>query len=152
MNKSVVCALCALLSVAAVAAPRGPAPRRHAPKAMHHFRPAPRHHHHHHAEVGLVGGFVGGVVGSLVYDAIVRPAPVVVSPAPVVVAQPAPVVVSQPAPVVVSSAPVVVEAAPAAQVERVWVGGRYVDQVQANGSIVRVWQPGHWEERLVAVR
>jgi len=32
-----------------------------------------------------------------------------------------------------------------AQPTRVWVEGRYVDQVQANGSVVRVWQPGHYE-------
>ena len=27
----------------------------------------------------------------------------------------------------------------------VWVEGRYVDQVQPNGVIIRVWQPGHYE-------
>ena len=28
---------------------------------------------------------------------------------------------------------------------RVWVPGDYVDEVHANGSVVRVWKPGHYE-------
>ena len=66
------------------------------------------------------------------------PAPVVVTPAPVVVAQPAPVVVATPAPVV--------------QTTNVWVPGAYQDQVQANGTVVRVWVPGHYEQRTVQVQ
>lgn len=27
----------------------------------------------------------------------------------------------------------------------IWVEGRYVDQVQPNGVVIRVWQPGHYE-------
>lgn len=69
----------------------------------------------------------------------------VVTPAPVVVAQPAPVVVAQPAPVVVAPAPVV-------QTTNVWVPGCYQDQVQANGTVVRVWVPGHYEQRTVQVQ
>jgi hypothetical protein len=40
---------------------------------------------------------------------------------------------------------------PVAQTQTVWVEGRYVDQVQANGTVIRVWQPGHYEQRTVVV-
>ena len=60
--------------------------------------------------------------------------PAVVAPAPVVVQQP--VMVQQPA--VVVQQPVQ---------RQVWVAGRYVDQIQPNGAVVRVWQPGHYEVR-----
>ena len=30
--------------------------------------------------------------------------------------------------------------------------GRYVDQVQADGSTVRIWQPGHYEQQTVTVQ
>ena len=116
------------------------------------------YHHHHHGGWGRGGrnfwpGFVGGIVGGALYDAVVSPAPVV-APAPVVVT-PAPVVVN-PAPVVVNPAPVVVNqpavvtpppVVVAPQPTTVWVEGRYVEQVQADGSVVRVWQPGHYEQR-----
>jgi hypothetical protein len=69
-------------------------------------------------------------------------APTVVTPAPVVVT---------PAPVVVAPAPVVVQQ-PVYQTQNVWVEGRYVDQVQANGTVVRVWQPGHYEQRTIQVQ
>ena len=68
-------------------------------------------------------GFVGGVVGGAFYDAVVGPT--VVAPASVVVA------------------PTTTVYAP----QTVWVEGRYVDQVQADGTIIRVWQPGHYEQR-----
>jgi len=93
-------------------------------------------------------GFIGGVVGGVAYNAVARPycysSPVVVSQ-PVVVQQPT--VVTQP--VVVQQQPVIVQQ-PSVQTvvtqpARVWVEGRYVDQVQANGTVVRVWQPGHYE-------
>ena len=67
-------------------------------------------------------GFVGGIVGGALYDAVVSPT--VVSPSPVVVSTPT---------VYASTT--------------VWVEGRYVDQVQADGTIIRVWQPGHYEQR-----
>ena len=106
-----------------------------------HPGPHPVHHHHHHGHGPrgweIAAGVIGaGIVGAALYNAIeprtvqvVQPAPVVVQPAPVVVQQPAPVVVQQPA------------------VQNVWVDGRYVDQVQANGTVVRTWQPGHFEQR-----
>ena len=88
---------------------------------------------------------------------VVQPATTVVTTPtvvqqPVVVQQPAPVVVQQPTPVVVQQpAPVVVQQ-PVQQTQNVWVEGRYVDQVQANGSTVRIWQPGHYEQRTVVVQ
>ena len=114
----------------------------------------PAHHHHgrHHHSGGFAAGVIGGaLVGGLLYDAL-RPGPVVAAPAPVVV-QPAPVVVQQP--VVVQPAPVVVQqpvvVQPVYQMQNVWVEGRYVDQVQPNGAVLRVWQPGHYEQRQVRV-
>lgn len=89
-----------------------------------------------------------GVLGAALYNAVqprtvqvVQPTPVVVQQ-PVVIQQPAPVVVQQPAPVVVQQAAPVVPVA-----QTVWVEGHYIDQQQANGSVVRVWQPGHYEQR-----
>ena len=83
---------------------------------------------------------IGGAVASTIIDT----SPTVVVQQPAVVTQP--VVVQQPAvvqqPVVVQQQPVVVQ-----QPQTVWVEGRYVDPVQANGSTVRVWQPGHYEVR-----
>jgi len=96
-------------------------------------------------------GFIGGVVGSIACNAVARPyysSPVVVSQPvvtqPIVVQQP--VVVTQPT---VVSQPVVT--APVTQVRNVWIEGRYVDQVQANGTVLRIWQPGHYEQRTVVV-
>lgn len=123
------------------------------------WRP-PAHHSYHHchshyrARDGWAAAAIGvaaGAVGAAIYEAtrpdppvVVQPAPVVVQqPAPVVVQQPAPVVVQQPAPVVVQQpAPVVVQ-----QPVQVWVEGRYVQQVQPNGTVVQVWQNGHYEMR-----
>jgi len=51
----------------------------------------------------------------------------------------------------VQPAPVVVEGA-VTTVQTVWVEGRYVDQVQPDGTIVRVWVPGHYEQRTVLVQ
>ena len=127
----------------------------------HCWGPRPHYYHHHHGGYwgpggrnfwpGFVGGVIGGAVASTIIDTsptvvVQQPAPTVVTQ-PVVVQQPAPVVVQQPAvvqqPVVVQQpAPVVVQ-----QPQTVWVEGRYVDQVQANGSTVRIWQPGHYEQR-----
>ena len=101
--------------------------------------PAHHHHGHHHHSGGFAASVIGGaLVGGLLYDAL-RPGPVVAAPAPVVV-QPAPVVVQQ---------PVVVQ--PVYQMQNVWVEGRYVDRVQPNGAVLRVWQPGHYEQRQVRV-
>ena len=111
------------------------------------------YHHYHGGYWGRGGcnfwpGFVGGVVDGVVGTTLARPyysETVVVQPAPTVVTQP--VVVQQPAvvtqPVVVQQPTVVQQ--PVVQRLPVWVEGRYVDQVQANGSTVRIWQPGHYE-------
>ena len=115
----------------------------------HHWGPRPHYYHHHHYHGGCWGsggrcfwpGFVGGVIGGAVASTIIDTSPTVVVQQPAVVTQP--VVVQQPAPVVVQQpAPVVVQ-----QPQQVWVEGRYVDQMQANGSTVRIWQPGHYEQR-----
>ena len=112
------------------------------------------YHHYHGGYWGRGGcnfwpGFVGGVVGGVVGTALARPyysETVVVEPATTVVTTPT--VVQQP--VVVQQQPVVVQQPtvvqqPVVQRQPVWVEGRYVDQVQANGSTVRIWQPGHYE-------
>ena len=109
----------------------------------HGWHPRPVYHHHYHGGYWGRGGchfwpgFVGGVIGGAITSTIIAPREtVVVQPTPTVVTQP--VVVQQP----VVQQPVVVQ-----QPQQVWVEGRYVDQVQANGSTVRVWQPGHYEQR-----
>ena len=113
-----------------------------------HWRPAPHHYYHHHGDWWGRGGchfwpgFVGGVIGGAVASTIIEPRETVIVQQPAVIQQP--VVVPQsvvvPQPVVVQQQPIV---------QNVWVEGRYVDQVQANGSTVRVWQPGHYEQRTV---
>lgn len=94
-------------------------------------------------------GFVGGLVGGAVMSSVVQPAPVVVTQPAVVTT---PVVVTQPT---VVSQPVVTQTVvqqPVTTTQNVWVEGRYVDTVQANGSVVRTWQPGHYEQRTVVVQ
>ena len=124
----------------------------HRPPPIHHGWHGGYHHHHYHGGCWGRGGryfwpgFVGGVVGT----SLVRPYctdTVVVEPATTVVTTPT--VVQQP--VVVQQQPVVVQQ-PVLQTQNVWVEGRYVDQVQANGSTVRVWQPGHYEQRTILVQ
>jgi hypothetical protein len=124
---------------------RGHAPYRPSPfHSSHHY-----HHHHHGSGGAIAAGIVGGaLLGGLVASAVSTPAPVVVTPAPTVVT-PAPVVVQQP--VVVQSAPVVVQQ-PVYQTQNVWVEGRYVDTVQPNGTVLRTWQPGHYEQRTIQVQ
>ena len=129
--------------------------------AWHHC-PPPYHwhggcyHHHHGCHAGdfWAGAGVGlasGLIGAAVYNAV-RPAPptVVVQPQPIVVQQPVvvqsqPVVVQQP--VVVPAQPTVVQQVAPQAATTVWVEGRYIDQVQPNGSVTRVWNPGHYEMR-----
>ena len=180
MNKKIMIAgfAAVALSLGAFAGPHrgfgGPHGGFHHPPPMHHSHGF----HHGHSVWGRGGcnfwpGFVGGVVGGLVYDAVTTPycrssvvvaSPTVVS-APAVVATPTvvttPAVVAQPVvtqsvvaqPVVaqpVVTQPVVAQ--PVSQTQNVWVEGRYVDQVQDNGTVVRVWQPGHYEQRTVVVQ
>ena len=148
MNKKVILTVgLAVFAASLFAGPhgggRGPGGRHH---GVHHF--APRHHqHHHHSAWGRGGrhfwpGFAGGVVGGIVGRTLVQnyvTTPTVVTTPPVVTT-----------PTVVTT-PVVVTPQPVTTVSSVWVEGRYVDQVQANGTVVRVWQPGHYEQRTVVV-
>ena len=116
-------------------------PRHHVPHhpPKHH---APKHHAHHHHKSGgaaVAAGIIGGaIVGAAIAESL-KPDPVVVTPAPVVVPQP--VVVQQP----------VVVAQPVTQVQNVWVEGRYVHRRDAHGRMVRVWEPGHYEQRTVTI-
>ncbi len=147
-KKTIIGAVCAAMVCTGVwAAPhgggRGPAPRGggRGPAPMHQRAPRGGGHHgkHHKAHQAFLGGIVGGVVGGIIHDAVIGPCH----------PEPAPVVVHSP-PVVVHSAPVVVQPAPVVEVQRVWVPGQYVNQIAADGTVVRVWHPGHWEERTVS--
>ena len=110
--------------------------RGHVPYRPPHVSVHTSHHHHHGSGGAIAAGIVGGaLLGGLVASAVSTPAPVVVTPAPTVVA-PAPVVVQQ----------------PVYQTQNVWVEGRYVDTVQPNGTVLRTWQPGHYEQRTVQVQ
>lgn len=101
------------------------------PPVMHHGG----FHHHHGSFWGTGGrhfwpGFVGGVVGGVISSSVIGPS---VYTTPVVAAP------------VVTTAPVV--ATPVYTTQQVWIPGRYIDQVQANGTVIRVWVAGHWEYR-----
>ena len=109
------------------------------PRPMMHHRPAPIMHHHHHGGWGHGGrnfwpGFVGGVVGGVLTDAIIGPR-VITTP-----------VVTTP----VYTTPVV--ATPVYTSQQVWIPGGYIDQIQPNGTVVRIWQPGHYETRQILVQ
>ena len=82
-------------------------------------------------------------MASAIYDAT-HPRPVIVESAPVVVT---PAV----QPVVVTPAPVVTTGHYETRVQNVWVEGRYIDQATPQGTIVRVWQPGHYEQQSTQV-
>jgi hypothetical protein len=111
------------------------------------------HHHHHHRGTGFAigAGILGaGLLASTIYDAT-HPRPYVVEPAPVVVT-PAPVVVApQPQVVVQTPPPAVVTGHYETRTQNVWVEGRYVDQTTPQGSVVRTWQPGHYEQQQTQV-
>ena len=123
---------------------RGPGP-------MHHGMP---HHHHHHSGRGwAVGaGLLGaGILAGSIVDAtyprttVVYPTTTYVAPTTTYVA-PAPAVVQPVTTTVVQPAGQYVT-----QQQQVWVEGCWVNQVQANGAVVRVWQPGHYETRATQV-
>ena len=126
--------------------PGGDAPRPIAkPAPVGHHKPAPPPARPHgggkdHSSREFWAGVAGGVVGGLAAGVVAPP------PRPVTTVVTTPAVVA-PAPVVVTPAPVVVTPAPV--VQRVWVEGRYIDQVQPNGTVLRVWQPAHYESRTV---
>ena len=139
MNKKMILVFGAILAAGTLMARPGPGFGGHrggfgGPRPMMHHRPAPMMHHHHHSGWGRGGryfwpGFVGGVVGGVLTDAIIGPtvvtAPVVTTP---------------------------VMATPVYTSQQVWIPGGYSDQIQPNGTVVRVWQPGHYETRQVLVQ
>ena len=135
MNKMIKMPLIALMAATATTA-----------FAHHH----PHHHHHGGAGLAIGAGVLGaGLLASAIYDAThprpyVAPAPVVVTPAPVVVAPQPQVVVQTPAPVVTTGHY-------ETRVQNVWVEGRYIDQQTPQGTIVRTWQPGHYEQQQTQV-
>ena len=151
MNKKTLIAALAVttLALGAYARPHHGGFRHARPAPIHRVHHAPIHHHHGtwgrggcHFWPGFVSGVVGGVIGGVITDTVVAPTTVitpttVVTPATVVTA-PATTIVTTPAPVTT--------------VQNVWVEGRYVDQVQANGTVIRVWQPGHYEQQTVTVQ
>lgn len=111
---------------------RGPAPMMH-----HRPMPPPMHHHHHHSSWGHGGrnfwpGFVGGVIGGALTSSIYPTTTVVTAP-----------VVSTP----IYTTPTIITAPIYTTPVQVWIPGRYIDQVQPNGTIVRVWVAGHYEYR-----
>ncbi|MGN0846194.1 MAG: hypothetical protein ACI4RA_02275 [Kiritimatiellia bacterium] len=135
MRKTCVCA-CAVMAALTLCARPG-----HYGRGYRHY-----HHHHRHAETGFAigAGILGaGLLASAIYDAT-RPAP----PPPPVVVAPTPVV-TQP---VVAQQPVAVNTGHyETRTQTVWVEGRYVDQPNGAGQMVRVWQPGHYEEQQTRV-
>ena len=146
IKKTIVAVIVAMCAVMCMARP-GPGPGG--------FGPRPPVHHHHSSFWGRGGrnfwpGFVGGVVGSALYSGVYRsyPSTVVYSSSPTVVTT-TPIVT--PMPVVVQQ-PVVVQPQPVYTTQQVWVEGCWVNQVQANGAVVRVYQPGHYETRQVRVQ
>ena len=151
MNKKMILVFGAILAAGTLMARPGPGFGGHrggfggprggfgGPRPMMHHRPAPIMHHHHHGGWGHGGrnfwpGFVGGVVGGVLTDAIIGPR-VITTP-----------VVTTP----VYTTPVV--ATPVYTSQQIWIPGGYVDQMQPNGTVVRIWQPGHYETRQVLVQ
>lgn len=147
MKKTIMILLVGAFAMSVFSAPHKPKqshrpaprpPRHHVPDhpSKHH---TPKHHNHKSSGAAVAAGIIGGaIVGAAVVESL-RPDPVVVTPAPVVVPQP--VVVHQP----------VVAVQPVTQVQNVWVEGRYVHRRDAHGRMVRVWEPGHYEQRTVTI-
>ena len=156
MKKLMIAIALAALSAVSFAGPGGPGghggpgrPGAPAPApAPRPFKPAPApapQPRHDGSFWGRGGrnfwpGFTGALVGGLVANTV-APRPVVVT-TPTVVATP---VVTTPT--VVTTTPVVTT--PVTTVQNVWVEGRYVDTVQPNGTVIRQWIPGHYEQRTV---
>ena len=137
-------------------AQRASEPKRQEPKHQAKAKPRQEPRHEKKSSWGKGGenfwpGFIGGAVAGLAASLVDEPTKVVVE-TPVVQQQ---VVVQQPVSVVqpvVVQQPVTVIQQPVYQTQNVWVEGRYVDTVQANGTVVRTWQPGHYETRTVQIQ
>lgn len=124
MKKTFMFLLCTVMALTVLARPGfGPGPR-------HGFggpRPAPMHHHHHHHRGWVGPAIVGGVIGGAILGSVIsRPTVQVVTP-------------------IQSVQPV----APNVVYQQVWVPDTWVDQVQVNGTVIKVLVPGHYETRQV---
>ena len=135
----------------AYARPHGPG---FGPRPIHHGTP-PMHHHHHSSRGWAIGaGLLGaGILAGSIIDAV-APRTTVVYPATTTYVAPVTTTYVAPAPTVVQPVTTTV-VQPAGQYvtqqQQVWVEGCWVNQVQANGAVVRVWQPGHYETRSTQV-
>ena len=114
------------------------------------YNAAPVHHYHN---LGFWGpeaqncgaGFIGGVVGGAIINNTYRYPTVVTTPVVTTPVVTTPVVTTPVVTTPIVTTPVVTTPV----VQTVFVEGRYVDQVQANGSIVRTWVPRHFEQRTI---
>ena len=155
--KKVMMALSVMTLVCSVGLARpnggGPAPRGGGPRPQGGpAQRAPERPRSHDSAWGKGGrnfwpGFVGGLVGST----LTKPVPPPPKPTVVTTQVVTPTVVTTPVVTtpVVTTTPVVVTPTVVTMptsVQTVWVEGRYVDQVDAAGRVVRVWQPGHYEQ------
>lgn len=126
------------------------------PGPIHHG--PPMHHHHHGGRGWAIGaGILGaGILASSIVDAVyprstvVYPTTTYVAPATTTYVAPATTVV-QPVVQPVTTTVVQPTGQYVTQQQQVWVEGCWVNQVQANGAVVRVWQPGHYETRATQV-
>ena len=147
-----------IVATCAFAFPRGPGPAGRPPRRDPGFGPRPERVHPrppHHSH-GFWPGFAGGFAAGVLLESTRPPRPVppprtmcttrIVEPAPVVVQQP--IVVQQPVVSQTVIADVVVSGDPDGT-ERVWVEGSYFNRINADGSVTRVWNPGHYELRKV---
>lgn len=128
MNKLILIMIIAVCSVSNVfAGPHSIRPEFRIPRRVpvkhapvnHHHHR--HHHHHHHHRHHLTPYVVGALTGLAITRAIAYPTPVVVQQ-----------------PIVVRPTKTVV-----------WEDGHYEDQVQPNGTIVRIWVPGRYVERII---
>ena len=131
MNKIFIICAIAMLSITAIAAPFRPAfrphrihrpVRSHAVHRVHHPTPKPHHHHHHRRHHHCITApIIAGTLGYVIGSTIAHPSPVVVTQ------------------------PIVVRPTETT----VWEDGHYEDQLQPNGTIVRVWVPGRYVKRII---
>ena len=122
MNKLILIMIIAVYSISNLfAGPPSIRPAFRIPRRVPVRRAPVHHHHHHHHRHHLTPYVVGALTGLAITKAIASPAPIVVQQ-----------------PIVVRPTKTVV-----------WEDGHYEDQVQANGTIIRVWVPGRYVERII---
>lgn len=117
-----------VMMVSAISLVARPKPNRiHRPGPVHrpvHHHHTPKHVHHshrHHHHHSIVPIVAGAITGYVIGKTITQPAPVVVTQ-----------------PIVVRPTETVI-----------WEEGHYEDQVQANGTIIRVWVPGRYIKKII---